>query len=48
MTHMRSWKSHRLTSHAWLGLNLQKGLSVLLGYFLFLFSKNIKENGASL
>jgi hypothetical protein len=25
MTYMRSWKSHRLTSHTWLGLNLQIG-----------------------
>jgi hypothetical protein len=23
MTYMRSWKSHRLTSHTWLGLNPQ-------------------------
>jgi hypothetical protein len=25
MTYMWSWKSHRLTSHTWLGLNLQIG-----------------------
>jgi hypothetical protein len=25
MTYMRSWKSHRLTSHTWSGLNLQIG-----------------------
>jgi hypothetical protein len=25
MTYMRSWKSHRLTSHTWLGLNPQIG-----------------------
>jgi hypothetical protein len=25
MTYMRSWKSHRLTSHTWLGLNQQIG-----------------------
>jgi hypothetical protein len=25
MTFMRSWKSHRLTSHTWLGLNPQIG-----------------------
>jgi hypothetical protein len=29
MTYMRSWKSHRLTSHAWLGLNPQIGRPLL-------------------
>jgi hypothetical protein len=28
MTYMRSWKSHRLTSHTWLGLNPQIGRSL--------------------
>jgi hypothetical protein len=43
MTYMRSWKSHRLTSHTWLGLNPQIGrpLSRIVGpigllFFLFL------------
>jgi hypothetical protein len=33
MTYMRSWKSHRLTSHTWLGLNPQIGrpLSRIVG-----------------
>jgi hypothetical protein len=25
MTYMKSWKSHQLTSHTWLGLNPQIG-----------------------
>jgi hypothetical protein len=42
MTFMRSWKSHRLTSHTWLGLNPQIGrpLSrtvVPLVFFFFFF-----------
>jgi hypothetical protein len=42
MTYMRSWKSHRLTSHTRLGLNPQIGrplsrIVVPLVYFLFLF-----------
>jgi hypothetical protein len=41
MTYMRSWKSHRLTSHTWLGLNPQIGrpLSRIVGaiglFFLY-------------
>jgi hypothetical protein len=33
MTFMRRWKSHRLTSHTWLGLNPQIGrpLSRIVG-----------------
>jgi hypothetical protein len=33
MTYMRSWKSHRLPSHTWLGLNPQIGrpLSRIVG-----------------
>jgi hypothetical protein len=33
MTYMGSWKSHRLTSHTWLGLNSQIGrpLSRIVG-----------------
>jgi hypothetical protein len=33
MTYMRSWKSHRLTSHTWLGLSSQIGrpLSRIVG-----------------
>jgi hypothetical protein len=39
MTYMRSWKSHRLTSHTWLGLNPQIGrplsrIVVPLVYFI--------------
>jgi hypothetical protein len=40
MTYMRSWKSHRLTSHTWLGLNPQIGrpLSRIVGAIgLFIF-----------
>jgi hypothetical protein len=41
MTYMRSWKSHRLTSHTWLGFNPQIGrpLSRIVGDigFFFLF-----------
>jgi hypothetical protein len=33
MTYMRSWKSHRLTSHTWLGLNPQIGRLLLRIYF---------------
>jgi hypothetical protein len=38
MTYMRSWKSHRLTSHTWLGLNPQIGrpLSRIVGAIGFL------------
>jgi hypothetical protein len=41
MTYMRSWKSHRLTSHTWLGLNPQIGrplsrIGVPLVYFIYL------------
>jgi hypothetical protein len=41
MTYMRSWKSHRLTSHTWLGLNPQigrpfSGIVVPLVYFIVL------------
>jgi hypothetical protein len=39
MTYMRSWKSHRLTSHTWLGLNPQIGrpfsrIVGAIGFFL--------------
>jgi hypothetical protein len=42
MTYMRSWKSLRLTSHTWLGLNPQIGrplsrIVVPLVYFYFTF-----------
>jgi hypothetical protein len=45
MTYMRSWKSLRLTSHTWLGLNPQIGrplsrIVVPLVYFLFRASDN--------
>jgi hypothetical protein len=41
MTYMRSWKSLRLTSHTWLGLNPQIGrplsrIVVPLVYFIFI------------
>jgi hypothetical protein len=40
MTYMRSWKSHRLTSHTWLGLNSQIGrplskIVCAIGLFVF-------------
>jgi hypothetical protein len=37
MTYMQSWKSHRLTSHTWLGLNPQIGrpLSRIVGAIVF-------------
>jgi hypothetical protein len=42
MTHMKSWKSHRLTSHTWLGLNPQIGRPLLrivgaIGFFYLKF-----------
>jgi hypothetical protein len=41
---MRSWKSHRLTSHTWLGLNLQFGRIVgAIGLFFFYLFKNIQK-----
>jgi hypothetical protein len=46
MTCMRSWKSHRLTSHTWLGLNPQIGrpLSRIVGAIglFFFFIRNNK------
>jgi hypothetical protein len=53
MTYMRSWKSHRLTSHTWLGLNPQIGrplsrIVVPLVYFFYFcgYQKIIKcQNG---
>jgi hypothetical protein len=41
MTYMRSWKSHRLTSHTWLGLNPQIGrpLSRIVVPLVYLFYK---------
>jgi hypothetical protein len=43
MTCMRSWKSHRLTSHLWLGLNPQIGrsLSRIVGGLFILFNLQI-------
>jgi hypothetical protein len=43
MTYMQSWKSHRLTSHTWLGLNPQIGrplsrIVVPLVYFFISFT----------
>jgi hypothetical protein len=43
MTYMRSWKSHRRTSHTWLGLNPQIGrplsrIVVPLVYFFFFYN----------
>jgi hypothetical protein len=48
MTYMRSWKSLRLTSHTWLGLNPQIGrplsrIVVPLVYFCFLTIWKVKE-----
>jgi hypothetical protein len=39
MTYMQSWKSHRLTSHTWLGLNPQIGrpLSSIVGTIIFFY-----------
>jgi hypothetical protein len=49
---MRSWKSHQLTSHTWLGLNPQIGRPLsrivgVIGLFLFLKSKllNYRDTG---
>jgi hypothetical protein len=44
MTYMRSWKSHRLTSHTWLGLNPQIGRPLsrivgAVGLFFGLYAK---------
>jgi hypothetical protein len=44
MTYMRTWKSHQLTSHTWLGLNPQIGgpLSRIVGAIgLFFLLNNI-------
>jgi hypothetical protein len=46
MTYMQSWKSHRLTSHTWLGLNPQIGrplssIVVPLVYFFIYRIKNV-------
>jgi hypothetical protein len=48
ITYMRSWKSHRLTSHTWLRLNPQIGrplsrISVPLVYFLFLYEFTVRK-----
>jgi hypothetical protein len=42
MTYMRGWKSHRLTSHTWLGLTPQIGrpFSRIVGAIGFFFTKN--------
>jgi hypothetical protein len=39
MTYMRSWKSHRLTSHTWLGLNpqIEKSLSRIVVPLVYYF-----------
>jgi hypothetical protein len=49
MTFMRSWKSLRLTSHTWLGLNpqigdLSQGLSWFIGLFLVYFIFSVASN----
>jgi hypothetical protein len=51
MTYMRSWKSHRLTSHTWLGLNPQIGrplsnIGGAIGLFLFLMIPQTEWNGS--
>jgi hypothetical protein len=48
MTYMWSWKSHRLTSHTWLGLNPQTGkpLSSIvgaIGLFFFFLGLRVKK-----
>jgi hypothetical protein len=45
MTYMQSWKSHRLTSHTWLGLNPQFGrpLSRIVGAIGLFFLQNSLE-----
>jgi hypothetical protein len=56
MTYMRSWKSHRLTSHTWLSLNplIGRPLSRIvgaIGLFFYegtiLFFKKHKKTGAN-
>jgi hypothetical protein len=44
MTYMRSWKSLRLTSHTWLGLNPQIGrpLSRIIVPLVYFFKPRIK------
>jgi hypothetical protein len=46
MTYMRSWKSHRLTSNTWLGLNPQIGrpLSRIVGAIGFFYDAQPKIN----
>jgi hypothetical protein len=46
MTYMRSWKSRRLTSHTWLGVNPQIGrpLSRIVGAIdLFFFISSVRK-----
>jgi hypothetical protein len=45
MTYMRSWKSHRITSHTWLGLNPQIGrpLSRIVVPLVYLFMRGVKK-----
>jgi hypothetical protein len=51
MTYMRNWKSHRLTSHTWLGLNSQIGkplsriVEPLVYLFMFLAQKKLEFTG---
>jgi hypothetical protein len=48
MTCMRSWKSHRLTSHTWLDLNPQivRSLSSIVGDIgLFLYRSRLNHFG---
>jgi hypothetical protein len=52
ITYMRSWKSHRLTSHTWLGLNPQIGrplsrIVVPLVYFFYFFEDVLVKNSSS-
>jgi hypothetical protein len=46
MTYMRSWKSHRLTSHTWLGLNPHIGrpLSRIVGAIGLFFFMKVDKN----
>jgi hypothetical protein len=53
MTYMQSWKSLRLTSHTWLGLNPQIGrplsrIVVPLVYFFLILNNQVKYLGVIL
>jgi hypothetical protein len=47
MTYMRSWKSLRLTSHIWLGLNPQIGRPLSRSFVPLVYFINVWDSKAS-